>query len=80
MSDLVEHYTQSVPGMSDQEKADTLKVIEEHIKSTMQVAQHAGKQVAEALSDSYREAWSIQLEKYRHDLAELEAVKQLLTN
>jgi uncharacterized protein YeaO (DUF488 family) len=78
MSDLVDQYRRELPGMSDQEKADALKVVEEQIKATLQHVQTAANPIGNALSRGYQEAWNRFAEKYRRDLEELEELKRLL--
>lgn len=78
MSDLVDHYRRDLRSMSDQDKADTLKVVEERIEATMQQVQTCAKPMGEGLSKGYRDAYSRLAEKYRRDVEELEELKRLL--
>jgi cell fate (sporulation/competence/biofilm development) regulator YmcA (YheA/YmcA/DUF963 family) len=78
MSDLVDQYRRDLPNMSDQDKADALKVVEEQIEATMQQVQTCAKPIVEGFSKAYRDAYSRIAEKYRRDVEELEHLKGLL--
>jgi len=78
MSDLVDQYRRDLPNMSDQDKLDALKVVEDQIEAIMQQIQTCARPIGEGFSKAYRDAYSRLAEKHRSDVEELEELKRLL--
>jgi hypothetical protein len=78
MSDLVSEYKALLPNMSAQDRADSLKVIEEKIAVNVGNVQDIMKHL-DGLTPKYRNVWAGQIERRRRDVEELEQVKRLLS-
>jgi hypothetical protein len=79
MSDVVSKFRASLSTMSNQDKREALKVIEEQIAANMQNLQEAVRHVEEGLTRGYKVAWRLRVANLQADVIELENVKQLLS-
>jgi hypothetical protein len=78
MSRLVQQFEVALPQMTDEDRANALRIIEAQIKMTWGHVRDM-VEVTDGANAAYREAWTVLIQKCRRDLEELESVRKLLS-
>ena len=78
MPKLIEQLRAMAAHGSAQDKADAIKVIDEQIEMTMAEVQDAAPHLV-GHTEAYREMWTAKVEKLRGYVADLEEVRDLLS-